>query len=83
MNITVSCAVFPDSSSIKIVKLYVSIGKSRPGIYAELPNGINIRHDIDTDEVIGFMIYNYSRKRKRNQIKEIPHFPNFKLPDFA
>jgi uncharacterized protein YuzE len=61
--------------------LYVTVGDPRNGYYEEDPSGVLLRLDIDTDEVIGFMIYNYSRKKSRKQISNIPFFPDFVLPD--
>jgi uncharacterized protein YuzE len=60
--------------------LYASLGKPRRGYSEETPNGILVRYDNKTNEVIGFTIYNYSRKLKRGQLMSIPHFPKIELP---
>ncbi len=60
--------------------LYAFIGESTPAISEETSNGVLIRRDIKTNEIVGFTIVNYSRKKKRGQLKAIPYFPNVKLP---
>lgn len=60
--------------------LYAFKGKPQQAISEETPNGVLIRRAINTKEIVGFTIYNYSRKKKRGLLGEIPHFPHIKLP---
>ena len=55
-------------------------GESRPN-YAEEPfEGILILRDIETHEVIGFTIINYTVQKEKGFTKNIPHFPGVFIP---
>lgn len=41
--------------------LYVSFGKERPGVETEVYNGVFIREDPQTNEVVGFTIMDFKR----------------------
>ena len=60
--------------------LYASIGNPRPAICTEPRDGVLIRHDVDTDEVVGFTIINYSRQKKRGHLNNIPYFGKVDIP---
>lgn len=62
--------------------LYASLGRPRPSITEETVDGILIRRAIDTNEVVGFTIVNFLRRKKCGQIRKIPHFPGVRLPEF-
>lgn len=60
--------------------LYASLGEPRAA-FSEDNNGVAIRFDISTGELVGFTIVNYSRKLRRGDLATIPFFPNVSLPD--
>jgi len=60
--------------------LYASIGNPRPGISEEPFDGILIRRDANTGEVIGFTIINYSRQKRDGFIRKIPYFEDVEIP---
>lgn len=62
--------------------LYAFIGKQVPALCEELPEGILLRRDIKSNEIVGFTIVNYLRKKKRGELKSIPFFPSIKLPAY-
>ena len=61
--------------------LYASKGAPRPCISEETEEGILLRRDKNTREVVGFTIINYSRKKARGELKTIPYFPSVILPE--
>lgn len=63
--------------------LYADIGKPKHGILEEPQEGVFIKFDMDTNELIGFTISNYKRQLKDGHLKSIPHFPNVKLPQYS
>jgi len=44
--------------------LYVSIGEPRKAVSDEIEDGILIRRDVETGEVVGFTILHYLRRAK-------------------
>ncbi len=60
--------------------LYASIGDPRIGVSEEPLDGILIRRDAITGELIGFTIINYSRQKKDGYLKEIPYFGGVDIP---
>lgn len=42
--------------------LYLSIGDPRPAISEELDDDVLLRHDIDTGEVVGLTVLNFSAR---------------------
>jgi len=62
--------------------LYASLGKPRKGYAIYDENGIVIRADINSDEIIGFTIVNYKKRLKRGLIRNIPNFEWVRLPQY-
>jgi uncharacterized protein YuzE len=73
------------------MKLHFSYDKHADVLYAfkdvpkeawceEVSDGILIRRDIDTDEIIGFTIVNFKRQRAGGFLKTIPHFGKVSFP---
>ena len=60
--------------------LYAFIDHPQAAVCEETDVGVLIRRDPHTKAVIGFTIYNYSRKKKRGLLTEIPYFPNIQIP---
>lgn len=60
--------------------LYASIGEPRLAVSEEPFDGILIRRDPETGEVIGFTIINYRRQKRDGFLKRIPHFEEVEIP---
>ena len=59
--------------------LYAFIGEPTEAIFEEIANGILLRRHIDTNELCGFTIIDYSRQWERGPMVG-PHFENVQLP---
>jgi hypothetical protein len=60
--------------------LYAIIGEPRSTKSREEGNGISIRIDINTQEIVGFIIIDYMKRIERNLLNSIPYFKNVSLP---
>jgi hypothetical protein len=60
--------------------LYAIIGEPRSTKAREEGNGISLRIDMDTQEIVGFIVVDYMKRIKRNILKSIPYFQNISLP---
>ena len=60
--------------------LYASIGKPRPATSIEKGNGILLRIDPKTNDIIGFTVIKYMKRKKDGFLKHIPEFENIELP---
>lgn len=55
-------------------------GEARQNYSEEPFEGILVLRDINTHEVIGFMILDYSKQKKLGFTNNIPHFPDVSIP---
>lgn len=60
--------------------LYCHINRPVSALGYEEQDGVFIRRAIDTNQVVGFTIVDYKKRKKRGLIKEIPHFEGIKIP---
>jgi len=60
--------------------LYAFIDKPRPAKCIDEQEGIIIRYDINTKEIVGFTIIDYMHRRKDGVLQSVPHFKDISLP---
>jgi len=59
--------------------LYFYVEKPRPAVTENYGDGILIRRDLDTNEVVGFTIVGYASLKKRGPV-HVPFFEEVALP---
>ncbi|MEW6194450.1 MAG: hypothetical protein AB1521_04735 [Bacteroidota bacterium] len=60
--------------------LYAIVGKKRNTVSKEKGNGITLRLDPITNEIVGFIIIDYKQRREKKLLKAIPSFEKVALP---
>jgi hypothetical protein len=63
--------------------LYIYVGKPRPAISRNLPDGILIRNDVTTGEFVGLTVFDFTAKKEKEYeatLKESSSIPKNLLP---
>lgn len=63
-----------------ILDLYIE--KPVPAKSLEMGNGILIRINPDTNEIVGFTIIDYEWRKEKGLLKQIPYFEDIQLPEY-
>lgn len=60
--------------------LYAFFGKPRAALSEEIDEGVAIRKDPYTNEIVGFVVVDYMKRKTLKLLNKIPFFDNISLP---